>query len=467
MRISKENLTIFFFFFLTIGLGIAVYTWVNEIEDGEHMLMDFVVVLATISALIFTIPLFFKNPQQKTIYPKSNEKYVIIYLCMFLSGIFVSLFTLLGINNFLNNDKQIDLFFFKLSLILFLGCLVWLIPYLFIFIRRDTVKLMEKIKNSILDDLHPIPFIGRIQLESTKEKINDLGRITLQALNDHNYGALENGVTDLRNIGCEIIRRTESGNVLLKRILKILRRSGSGNVLLKRILKILRRNEVNTAIGINLLKEIMRCFRDLGFACVECKSDEYSRRIGKQMSRIIVEGLSSQKGFEYGNFISMLEEVGIEATKKHLDKATDQILNSLGKIADLSIERSNLQCNLVRPVLKSLQEIGIVCAEEKMVHQCATARTRILGIARLGKQKEREDIFHEALKRFWVVTVYMRTNIPEKKASYKLEKELKEEFGSIFTCAIDESIKMLHQEGEWIRERVITEFRDTSTFFIK
>lgn len=78
-----------------------------------------------------------------------------------------------------------------------------------------------------------------------------------------------------------------------------------------------------------------------------------------------------------------------------------------------------------------------------MVHQCATARARLLGIARLGKQLEQEDVFHKVLRRFWVVTAYMYINIPEiEEANYELEKRLKKEFGNIFTQKIYEAIKI-------------------------
>jgi hypothetical protein len=51
----------------------------------------------------------------------------------------------------------------------------------------------------------------------------------------------------------------------------------------------------------------------------------------------------------------------------------------------------------IEKILKGLQNIDIACVEEKMAHQCATARTRIFGIARLGKQEELENIFQEEL----------------------------------------------------------------------
>ncbi|MBU7027830.1 MAG: hypothetical protein HXS48_12915 [Theionarchaea archaeon] len=452
MRISKETLVVLFSIILVVGIDILVFKKLEisipiepllkigiSVQIGS-LLNKFIIVLATVSALIF--PLFFRSSREGIDYARSDEKYVVGYLCMFILGILVSLFTLVGI------IELTDLVF-KLSLILFLDCLILLPPFIFIFIRVNILRVMERVRNSILDELDPIPFIRRrVKLEGAKEKINDLKRIILQALSDHNYIALDYGIKRFMEISYEITRKTQTSNGFIKKIIRVFRRT-----------------EISTENGNLLVREIMRNFRDLGIACVKDNSDEYARQIGKNMRTIIMNGLDNQKNFEYPNFIPHFEKLGIEAARKHLEEATDEILHSLGQIGDRSIKTMDLQRPPIFAVLKSLQNVGIVCAKEKMAHQCATARTRILGIARLGKQGEQENIFHEALKRFWVVTAYMYTNIPEiEEANYKMEKTLKEEFGNIFVQTIDEAIEMLHIESEWEQERIVKEFKSTFEF---
>lgn len=394
----------------------------------ESLLDMFVLALITISALIFTIPLFLKSSREEVIYPKSDEKYLAGYLFIFLLGVFASVFTLVGI-------IELTVLVFKLILIIFLICLIFLIPYFFIFLGRNTVKLMEKVKKSIINELNPIPFIGRrFQLKDTIEKINDLSRFTLQALGDHNYIALNKGIDDFMVLSKMVTQGTK----------------------------------ISHHVRNILIKEIMRTLRDLSIACIDCKSDEYSRKIGKYMCKIIKDGLKIKKNFEYPNLVLHLEKLGIASAKKHLRETTDGILHNLGQIADQSIKKEDLQSPPVFAVLKNLQNIGIVCTEEKMIHQCATVRTRLLEVARLGKQLEREKIFHEALKRFWVVTAHMYTNIPEmEEANYELESKLKKEFGNIFIQTIDETIEMLHIENEWIQKRIVKEFQKYIKIFQK
>lgn len=228
----------------------------------------------------------------------------------------------------------------------------------------------------------------------------------------------------------------------------------------------MQRTEISIGIGNTLIKEVMRSFRDLGVACIECKSDEYSRRMGKYMSEIITEGFKIRKDLEYPNFVPYLERIGVEAARKHQEEMVDEILNNFGWIGDKSIRIEGLESSLTSAILKSLQDIGIACAEEKMIHQCATARTRLLGIARLGKRQNLEDIIHEALGRFWVVTAFMYTKIPEvTEANYELEISIRKEFGEIFVRAIDEVIELLQKECEWIKMRVVKNFKSTLKLF--
>ena len=436
LKITRENSL---FIILTIFVAFLVFMKPGELPERadsnlpDIILITFVKVLATISALIFTIPLFFRRSREGTIYAKSDEKWIIIYLCVFVLGIFASLLTLFienGVEFGIFTGERIDikLILFKMSLFLFLICLIWLIPYLFIFLKRDTIVVIRKVRESIHDELVSIPSVGgRVQEKNLREKINHLERITLQALSNRNYLALDYAIMCLKDINCEIMRRAETA----------------------------------TKINNYIIKEIMRTFRDLSITCIEYKSDEHSRQIGKHMKEIIMNGLRNRKNFEYPNLVLNIEKLGIEAARKHLEETTDEILNSLGQIGDQGM-KMHLQRPPVLAVLKGLQNIGIVCTEEKMIHQCATARARLLGIARLGN----ETICREALGRFWVVTAFMYRNIPEMgEANFELETRLREEFGIDFVCAIDEAIEMLHKEGEFMQKRVVKEFRNTFTLF--
>ncbi|MBU7013738.1 MAG: hypothetical protein HXS52_02320 [Theionarchaea archaeon] len=452
MVVKRWNATIFFFIVLTIGLVIVtMFKWDGRIPyQTDLILIGFIGSLATISALIFTIPLFFRSSREGTIYPGTDENLVICYLLMFILGIFSSLLTLFIEKNtgvfvgFLGRDFELGLFFFKLSVVIFLICLVWLVPYLFIFLRRDSLKVIAHLRNSILDKVsHVSQRDARRTEEAIKKEINRLERVILQVLSSHNYIALDYGISSLMDITGTIIGKPRKRS----RFMRILE-------------KALRESPANNTVGNTLLKEIMRSFRDVSIACIECRSDEYSRRIGKYMKEVIMDGLRTRQNLEYPNLVLNIERLGAQAARNNLEETTDEILNSLGQIGDQSITVDLLR-SPIKAVLKGLQEIAIVCTEEKMVCQCATARTRILGIARRGGAPIQE----EALRRFWVVTAFMYRNIPEiTEASYGLETMLGREFGSLFFEQLNESLEMLHRESEWVRKRIVRVFMNSAEF---
>jgi hypothetical protein len=60
----------------------------------------------------------------------------------------------------------------------------------------------------------------------------------------------------------------------------------------------------------------------------------------------------------------------------------------------------------------------------------------------------------------------MYKNIPGMKESgYELETMLRKEFDVTFMHQIYKAIEMLHREGEWVREGIVKEFRNTSELF--
>ncbi|MBU6998344.1 MAG: hypothetical protein HXS41_05065 [Theionarchaea archaeon] len=452
MIFKKENATLFLFGVLSIDILIVImFMWNGEIPyQTDLILVGFIGSLATISALIFTIPLLFRNSREGTIYSRSDENLVICYLCMFILGIFLSLLTL-----FIENDTgffevltggsfEPEPFFFRLSVAIFLICLVWLIPYLFIFLRRDTIKVMVYLRNSILDNLNHIQRNGGKKLEETiKKEINRLERIILQVLSSHNYIALDYGISSLVDITGKIIGKPERSSRFIKLMEKAIRQSS-----------------INDKVGNSLLKEVMRSLRDVSIACIECRSDEYSRRIGKYMKEVVLDGLRTRRNFEYPNLVLNIEKLGVEAARSNLEETTDEILNSLGQIGDQSISLE-LQRSPILAVLKGLQDIGVICTKEKMIYQCATARTRMLGIARRGDRSVRE----EALRRFWVVTAYMYRNVPEiKEANYVLEATLGREFGPMLSEQLDKALDTLHRESDWTGKQVLKDFKNSKEF---
>lgn len=433
MRSNRETLILLVYFLSIICLSVFLFIKLEETPPNAYYFPGiFVTVLPTISALIF--PSFFRNSQEGIDYARSDEKYVAGYLCMFILGITLAL---IGVIN-------LTVFMFKISLIIFLDCLLFLPLYIFLFIRVDELRVMKRVKNSIFDELNYIPLIGkRINEEIIKERINDLARITLRALNNHNYVLLDFGIDYFKEINYEIMKRTDHKNI-----------------------GIIERTLWSTKLDIktvNLLtKEIMKIFCQLGILCIERKLDERSRKIGKHMSKVITYGIKNQKNIEYPNLVLCLEKLALAATRNHLEETTDEILNSLGQIGDQSIQNNNLQRSPILAVLKSLQNIGIACTEEKMTHQCATAKARLLGIAQIWD----EPIRSEALKRLWVVISHIYTNIEEaEESNFEFENMLKKRFGNEFMTKIDDAIQMLHKEGEWIQKRTLKEFKNKSGFF--
>jgi hypothetical protein len=387
------------------------------LQNMEFLLSIFATILATISALIF--PIFFTNARE-IIYSRRDECYVASYLCIFILGIFISIFAVVGL---LNLDDLV----FKVCLILFLDCLTLLPLYLFAIIKNDAEKVIRRTTSSIFDQLDPILNIGgQSKVEEISEGISALGKLALKALRSHNYGALEIGVRCIAETDIEIFRKK--------------RMSAETRDL--------------------LVRETIRVLKELGIACVESKRDEYARQVGKYIMLTIVTGLREKENLSYPSLVLDMQKFGIAAAKGNLMETTDEILNSLGRIGDQSITMS-LQCSPVFAVLKSLQNIGMVCAEEKMIHQCATTRTRIIGIARQGEKPIQE----EALRRFWVVTAFMYKDIPEiTEANFRLENTLRGEFGDAFSEQLDRALGMLHKEGEWIRKRVVREFKNSTEF---
>ncbi|MGC1120875.1 MAG: hypothetical protein WBA22_07250 [Candidatus Methanofastidiosia archaeon] len=421
MEMKNRNSMIYLLFFAILLIYIDIQVMCRELniipQNMEFLLSIFATILATISALIF--PIFFTNARE-IIYSRRDECYVASYLCIFISGIVVSIFTVVGFFNL--NDSV-----FKVSLIIFLDCLTLLPLYLFTIIKNDAEKVIRRTTNSIFDQLDPILNLGgQGKVEEISEGIGALEKLALKALRNCNYGALEIGVRCLVEI----------------------------------VVKIFRKRRMSAETKNLLIRKTVRVLKELGIACVESKRDEYARQVGKYIKLTIVTGLREKENLGYPSLVLDMEKFGIAAAKGNLIETTDEILNSLGSIGDQSTAM-NLQLSPILAVLKGLQNIGIVCAEERMVHQCATTRTRIIGIARRGEKPIQE----EALRRFWVVTAFMYRNIPEiTEANFGLESILRREFGDAFSEQLDRALDMFHKEGEWIRKRVVREFRDSTEF---
>jgi hypothetical protein len=400
-------------------------------EKMESLLEIFIIVPATILALLF--PIFFRDQKEGVIYPRSDTRYVIIYIYLYIIGISLSLFTLIGLFNLTN-------IIFKINLLFFLNNLLFIPPYLFVVIKRDVVEVIEKIKNSILRDLNPSILMKNQKIDCISFKINELQRIILQALDDHNYSAVEEGINALKNIYIKINKKNKIQFSLWKKIYKFLFRYN-----------------FSEHAKVSYSNKILKVLLELGIKCIEKRHVDFSKKIVNIYREISVSKNFIIKDF---HFILYLRILGMKAIKNINEEPTDTIINTLAQIGDqYTINRSYLSIPII---LKVLQDIAIACSEKKMIHQCQIARTRIIQIARQGN----EEIKKEALRRFWVITAYLYVyNNEMEETQYFLETQYRNEFRNEFISAANKAIELLHNEGEWTQKRIVKNFITTSQFF--
>jgi len=426
MNMRGKILYIGFAVFL-LGINIFLYKVLTELNENIHVLdsvLDVLIaILATFSFIIFTIPFFFKDSEIEKIYPKSDQKFAVLYFMLFIITIF---FCLLACFEGDTHRRG----FLIISFLLFIDCLILLFPYIFIFLHRDMEGVIKNVRNSIVDELCTIHHFGKSKsFTSLNEKINLLGRIAIQALRNYNYILLDYTLENMRDVAQQVINK----------------------------------EEIHTKNCNSAIKEIMRNFRDFGIISVKYQVEEYSKRVGKDMSKIIIDGMKNERRFEYGHLIQYLEKFGIDATRNHAEETSEEIISNLGLIGDFLV-KNNEEISPINGVLKGLQNIGISCSGEKMIHRCNTARMRLIGIARATKG----SVKSEAQMRFWVVTAFLYTNIPEmKEADKSLEYKLITELGEDFYSDLEKSEEMLRKEKEWIHLSVVKKFRKNNPFFNK
>jgi hypothetical protein len=290
--------------------------------------------------------------------------------------------------------------------------------------------VIKSVRNSIVDELCTIHYFGKSRSsKGLNEKINLLGRIAIQALRNHNYILLDCTLENMRDVAQQVINK----------------------------------EEIHTKNCNSAIKEIMRNFRDFGIVSINYQAEEYSKRVGKDMSKIIIDGMKNERKFEYGHLIHYLEKCGIEAARTHAEETSEEIISNLGLIGDFLVKNDE-EISPINGVLKGLQNIGISCSEEKMIHRCNTARMRLIGIARESKT----DLQSEAQMRFWVITAYLYTKIPEmKEADKSLENKLIVEMGKKFFLNLEKSIEMLKKEKEWIHLSIVKNFIVNNPFYMK
>lgn len=422
MNMKGKKLYIGFAVFL-LGINIFLYSVLIELNENIHVLGSvlyvLIAILATFSFVIFYIPFYFKDSEIEKIYPKSDQKFAALYFMLFIITIF---FCLIACFEGETNRR----YFLIISFLLFIDCLILLFPYIFIFLRRDMEGVIKSVRNSIIDEVCAIHYFGKSKLN---EKINLLGRIAIQALRNHNYILLNCTLENMRDVAQQVINK----------------------------------EEIHTKNCNSAIKEIMRNFRDFGIVSIKYQAEEYSKRVGKDMSKIIIDGMKNKRKFEYGHLIQYLEKCGIESARNHAEETSEEIISNLGLIGDFLV-KNNEEISPINGVLKGLQNIGISCSGEKMIHRCNTARMRLIGIARATKG----SIKSEAQMRFWVITAFLYTNIPEMEETGKnLEYKLITELGEDFYSDLEKSEEMLRKEKEWIHLSVVKKFRKNNPFFNK
>ncbi|MBU7043071.1 MAG: hypothetical protein HXS47_05710 [Theionarchaea archaeon] len=432
-KFSKLVIFVSFFGIIFITLGKSSLSY--DFTAISSLLSLFIIIHATIAALIF--PNYFKRQKEWIIYPKKNSRYVTLYLYMYLLGIILSLFILIGL-------IKLTEFSFKINLMIFLFNILLIPPYLFLIIKKDTEELIEKITDSILEDLNS--FLFKKNISQTIFKINELQRIIIQACDNHNYIAVEKGIDNLLKIYIESNKNY-----------------GRQDSFFRKIKNMLYHCKINIKTENLLRYEILRCYYEIGERCIQISQKKLLENILKHFKKIFLISLSPENHQCYvcQNIIFYLIKFGIKGTENHKLTILDKIMNILGFIGDKILIANSCDISITY-VLKGLQDIGVRCCEEKIIHQCKISRNRIIEIARHSDDKIKEETYC----RFWIVTAHMYWYIiGYEESNYELEKSMEKEFNSEFLSAIYKAIDLLHKEGEWTQERILKNFIENSLFF--
>lgn len=164
-----------------------------------------------------------------------------------------------------------------------------------------------------------------------------------------------------------------------------------------------------------LLKEIVINLRYLGIECTNTKSDESMTKICEYVKELILRGMRSGKHnhIEYQILVIQLEKIGISATENTFISVIDEVLDSLGKIGELSLTKEKLIHPPIGTVLFGLQNIGIECAKKRLGSSCLNALNRIESISDLSLGLGNEDVLKSALKEHWILSAFIHKYISE------------------------------------------------------
>jgi hypothetical protein len=415
-------------------------------EEGTKALLQiFLPTLATISTLVFAIPLLFRSVKIGKPITLSTEIIVLIYLMVLISAIVVTLFVLIGI---LPPEQR----FYKASVLLFLDSVILLILYSIVFLPKNMIDVIQSIGNPIMRKINPpiyeviyqivnsvlrkvvftiwksksnaeweIQRLRRIE-EKIEIEIDILRQVLFQVLRDHSFSVFYEGIKTFEEIGKEIMRNPRFEDYYVNKI----------------------------------LKEILESLYQLGVECITWGSNEGLRRIVKCMDSLIFYGLSNGRNeLEYLSFVTSLIKLGKKIGFQDFDVVSDEIVECLGRTGVSRQEDFKYPC--VMECLSGLGEIGIELAENRKENLSLMVLHRVWDIGYQEKQKGGKTIEH-ALKQIWILCAAVNKYIPEAREYICiLQQKASKEFGPIFSKMLGQTISDLEQES-FILKKMVSEF---------
>lgn len=428
-------------------------------EKTNIILQILLPTLAAVLVLVFSIPLLFNNPIISKLPSSKSEALIVSYLTTFILTIVISLFLLIEI---LPSTPAL----YKLCILLFFDCLIFLILYSIFFFPRSVDIIVQSIKKSIMKKISP-PIHKRVYHNMSSFMRQILSRVWEFSSDDgwenHYAKIIKTEIDALRQILFQMLRYHLFDGFDDK--IEIFQDIGKATV----------DSTIFEDVYINLiLKKVIESLCQLGVECSTLEYNEGLLSVTECIKNLIVHGLSNQRNnLEYSSFITSLTILGKRIRPQSYDMVWEGIIQCLGNAAIISQEDLKHPCAL--ECLTGMREIGVETARNRKENLSLMTINRVREIGRQAqkrnneakKEKEilkdqkaiveseieraieiNEKILKYALGQFWILCALMNKYIPESAQRIcQLQEEASNEFGSLFLRMRHQTEQDLEQES--------------------
>jgi hypothetical protein len=439
------NLFSYFFFQLPVPI----------LKTQKNILLILPQILVAILISVF----FISGVKKINDFPISRRGILILYICWLIPSIIFPLFLLIG-------TIPLSAALFKTCILLFIASLVILVPYVFIFIHSDingVLALWYII--SAQSYIYYFNKVAQRKVMRTNKNITSMTKLIIDSIRENDYPTFFMGIERVESLGKIIL---ETKKISIEHMNK-------------------------------LFKHIIKNHRFMVAESIKQGLEDFTKDISSKISNLIKYYMEARneiaKKIDYPIAIIEIRKVGLMCIESNMQTVSSEIIENLGQLAE-----SPLNERLEQPpdieALRSLQKIGIECADRKMETLCIDCLLRTQSIADFAKKRiieieveikkaEAEDmeskkigeeiaglenekagmekVYRSALKSHWIISAYLFENVPgSRKYLEDLREEMKENFGKDYDNAYNQVIdemKLTYFGGEKILNN-LTGFTD-------